>query len=78
MYILWVHVHFFCDTYIRGGFRSTIYTWGGRGYIVSHMVIGLLETVSVNSSLSFEIWVEIQVREVVGLLVLKMDGEDLE
>ena len=52
--------------------------WGRRGYSVSHVVLGLLKTVSFNGRLSFEIWVEIQGRGEVGLVVLKGYGEDLE
>ena len=37
-------------------------TWGRRGYNVSHMVLVLLEAMSFNGSLCFDIWVEIQGR----------------
>ena len=63
---------------IRVGCGGTRITWGRRGYSVSHMVLGLLEAVSFNGSLSFEIWAEIQGCEGVGMISSKVDGEDLE
>ena len=42
------------------------------------MVPGFLETVSLNGSLIFEIWVDIQGHRGVGMVALKVAGEDLE
>ena len=42
------------------------------------MVLELMETVSFNRSLSFEIWVEIQVRGGVVLMLLNDTGDDIE
>ena len=41
------------------------------------MVFGILETASFNKSLIFESWVEIQGREIVGLVVLEVAGDDI-
>ena len=76
--ILWFRVHIVCDMVIRGGGRGTITTWCRRGYNVIHMVLGLMETVSSNGSLIFEIWVDIQGRGGVGIMVLKVESEDLD
>ena len=63
---------------IRGGCRGTRTIWGMMGYNISHIFLGLLKTEMFNVSLSFEIWVEIKSREEVGLVLLKVTGEDLE
>ena len=73
-----VHVHLVCDTDIRGVCHGKKSTWGSRGYNISCMVLCLLEIVSFNGSLSFEIWVDIQGCGVASLVVLKVDSEDLE
>ena len=73
-----VHVHIVCDANIRGGYPGTIITWGARQYNVINMVLDLLETVSSNGILSFEIWVEIQDHVRVGMMILQVAGEDLE
>ena len=54
-----LHVQLFCDTGIMGGCCGTISTWCSRGYSVNHIIIGFLETVGFNGSLSFEIWVDL-------------------
>ena len=51
---------------------------GKEGYNISHMVLGLMETVRFNVSFSFEIWVEIQGHGGVGLVALKVDVEDIK
>ena len=73
-----MHVHLVCDTEIKGGCSGTITTWVRREYNAIHMVLGFLETVSFNGSLRFDIWVEIQGHGGVGLMVPKVDGEDIE
>ena len=52
-------------------------TCGRRGYIISHIILGFLGTMIFNGSLSFERWVEIQGLQGLGLVVLRLDGEDL-
>ena len=41
------------------------------------MVFGILETASFNKSFIFESWVDIQGREIVGLVVLEVAGDDI-
>ena len=72
--IIWVNVHLVYDTDIRGWCNGNRTTWGRRGYNISQMVLGLLETVSFNGRLMFERWVEIQVHGGVGLMLLKVAG----
>ena len=42
------------------------------------MILGLLETVGFNVIIGFEIWIEIQGREVIGMAILKVYSEDIE
>ena len=76
--IRWVYVHLVCDTDIIGVCYGKITTWGRRGYSVRHMVLGFLKTVSFNRSISFEIWVDIQGRVGVVLVVLRVAGDYLD
>ena len=54
-----VHVQLVYDTGIIGGCCYMITTWGSRGYSVNHIIIGFMETVDFNGSLSFEIRVDL-------------------
>ena len=74
--IIWIHGSFVCDTNIRGGCYVTRTKLGRRGYSISHMVLGLRETVIFNGRIRFERWVEIQVRGGVGLMVPKVADKD--
>ena len=42
------------------------------------MILGLLETVGFNGSFSFDIWIDIQGRRGMGLVVLKVSSDYLE
>ena len=53
-------------------------TWVWRRYSVRHMILRRLEMVGSKGSLIFEIWIEIKVFQIMGLVVLKVTGEDLE
>ena len=75
--MFWVHGHLFCDTDIREGCCDARTTWCLKGYNVSQMVFGSLDTASFNKSFIFESWVDIQGREIVGLVVLEVAGEDI-
>ena len=67
-----------CDTDIRGGCRGTRTTRGWRGYRVSNIILGLLETVVFKGILRFEVWIDIQGRGRIHMVFLKVSGEDLE
>ena len=73
-----MYVHLVCDKYIIRGCRGKRTTWGSRRYNFSYMFIGLMETVSFNDSLRFDIWFEIQGHGGVGMMLLKVAGENLE
>ena len=72
-----VHAYLVCDTDIRGGCPYTRTIRGWRRYSISHMILGILETVGFKGGLRFEIWIEIQGRVRMGLVALKVPGEDL-
>ena len=73
-----VHAYIFYDTDIRGGYNGTRITWVWRGYIISHMITGPMETVGFKGSLIFEIWIDIQGCGRIDMVALKIYGKDLE
>ena len=73
-----MNVQLVCDTDIIGVFRGTRTAWFRSRYIVSHIILGLIETVGFSGNLRFEIWVEIQGRGVVSLVYLKVAVDYLE
>ena len=72
-----VHVHLVCDTDIILGCRVNKNTRGWGRYSVSYIIIGCMETVEFKYSLRFEIWIEIRGWGRMGLVVLKVSGQDL-
>ena len=54
----------------------TVWCW--RRYSVRHMILRRLKMVGFKVSLIFEIRIEIKVCQIMGLVILKVTGEDLE
>ena len=72
------NVNLLYETYIRGVCRGTITTRGWRRHSVSHMILVCMETVGFKGRIIFEIWIEIQGCGRMGLVVLKVTGDNLE
>ena len=72
------YVHLVCDNEIIGGYHGTRTNRGWRGYSIRHMIIALMEMVGFKSSLSFEVWIEIQGSRRMGLVVLKVSTNDID